>query len=190
MAPIRDDDYIDQVISGNTAAYAPLVERYQDMVFSIVMRVVRNAAVAEDISQDVFVKVFQSLSEFQRKAQFSSWLYRIAYNAAISHVRKSKREFTSIDEQVIDNYADEEVQDMVMGLNADEQKKVITRALEMLNERDRVLIEMFYLRDKSIEEIAMITDLTVSNVKVKLHRLRKKLYGEMGRLMKMELEGI
>ena len=181
--------YIDQVVAGNTAAYAPLVERYQDMVYSIVIRIVKKAHVAEEVSQDVFVKVFQSLPGFQRKAQFSTWLYRIAYNAAISYVRKHKLELAPIDDNVMNNFPDSDVQEEVMGLNASEQKKIIAKALDTLNELDRVLVELFYMREKSVEEITNITGLSTSNVKVKLHRIRKKLYGEMDKMLRKEMVG-
>ncbi len=178
--------YIDQVVAGNSAAYAPLVERYKDMVFSIIIRIVHKSHIAEEISQDVFVKAYQSLPSFQRKAQFSTWLYRIAYNAGISWVRKNKLELAPIDDNVMNNYAENDVQEGVMGLNPNEQQAIIAKALDTLNELDRALVELFYLREKSIDEITTITGLTTSNVKVKLHRIRKKLYGEMEKMIKRE----
>ena len=187
MTQQADTFYIDQVIAGNSAAYAPLVERYRHMVYSLVVRIVHTDAVAEEISQDVFVKAYQSLPGFQRKAQFSTWLYRIAYNASISYTRKHKQEMSSIDDRVINNYSESEVQDNVMGLNEEEQKKVIAGALETLNETDRALVELFYLRDKRVEEIAVITGLTQSNVKVKLHRIRKRLYCTIEKMLEMEM---
>ncbi len=190
MTSKGDYYYIDQVVAGNTAAYAPLVERYQNMVYSIVIRIVHKQHVAEEVSQDVFVKVYQALPGFQKKAQFSTWLYRIAYNAAISYVRKHKLELSPIDDNVMNNFPDDDVQDNVMGLNADEQKKLISQALGTLNELDRVLVELFYLYEKSVEEITNITGLTNSNVKVKLHRIRKRLYGEMDKILKNEMVGI
>lgn len=182
--------YIDQVIAGDTASFAPLVERYQDMVYSVIIKIVHKSHLAEEISQDVFIKAFQSLQGFQKKAQFSTWLYRIAFNAAVSHARKAKIEISSIDDKMMNNFPQTEVQDNVMGLNEKEQKVLIEKALSTLNEVDRVLVELFYLKEKSIEDITQITDLSNSNVKVKLHRIRKKLYIEMEKMMKHELAGI
>jgi RNA polymerase sigma-70 factor (ECF subfamily) len=90
----------------------------------------------------------------------------------------------------MNNFPDDDIQDNVMGLNADEQKKLISQALKTLNELDRVLVELFYLHEKSVEEITNITGLTNSNVKVKLHRIRKRLYGEMDKILKREMVGI
>ena len=179
--------YIDQVIAGDTASFAPLVERYQDMVYSVIIKIVHKSHLAEEISQDVFIKAFQSLRGFQKKAQFSTWLYRIAFNAAISHARKAKIEISSIDDKMMNNFPQTDVQNDVMGLNEKEQKILIEKALNTLNEVDRVLVELFYLKEKSIEDITQITNLSNSNVKVKLHRIRKKLYVEMEKMMKHEL---
>ena len=192
LAMTRKGDYyyIDQVIAGDTASFAPLVERYQDMVYSVIIKIVHKSHLAEEISQDVFIKAFQSLQGFQKKAQFSTWLYRIAFNAAISHARKAKIEISSIDDKVMNNFPQTDVQDNVMGLNEKEQKVLIEKALSTLNELDRVLVELFYLKEKSIEDITQITNLSNSNVKVKLHRIRKKLYIEMEKMMKHELAGI
>lgn len=190
MTQKGDYYYIDQVIAGDTASFAPLVERYQDMVYSVIIKIVHKSHLAEEISQDVFIKAFQSLQGFQKKAQFSTWLYRIAFNAAISHARKAKIEISSIDDKVMNNFPQTDVQNNVMGLNEKEQKVLIEKALNTLNEVDRVLVELFYLKEKSIEDITQITNLSNSNVKVKLHRIRKKLYIEMEKMMKHELVGI
>jgi RNA polymerase sigma-70 factor (ECF subfamily) len=101
---VRDDnDYIGRVLSGDVSAYASLVAKHKNLVFSIVLKIVNNREDAEEISQDVFLKAYQSLSTFERKSKFSTWLYRIAYNAAISKTRKKKVEMVAIEETVITN---------------------------------------------------------------------------------------
>lgn len=86
----KDLYFIDKIIAGDTESYAIIVNRHKDMVFTIVNRILRSREDAEEIAQDVFLKAFQSLQKFKREAKFSTWLYRIAYNTAISKTRKKK----------------------------------------------------------------------------------------------------
>lgn len=183
MNTLDDRIYIEQVINGNTAAFTVLVDKYKDMVFTIANRIARNQEDAEEIAQDTFLKAFHSLESFKRKSKFSTWLYRIVYNTAISKIRKKRPEITALDEVMIENYSIDEVDHEVNGLDSEEQKNLINLALEKLNEDESTVISLYYLNECSIEEISEITGLTKSNVKVKLHRSRKKLYIEMKSLL-------
>ena len=90
MEPRDDNQYIDQVIAGNTAAFAILVDRHKDLVFTIAMNITRNREDAEEVAQDSFLKAFQKLAGFRKESGFQTWLYRIAYNEAISKIRKNR----------------------------------------------------------------------------------------------------
>jgi len=182
---IRDDnDYIGRVLSGDVSAYASLVAKHKNLVFSIVLKIVNNREDAEEISQDVFLKAYQSLSTFERKSKFSTWLYRIAYNAAISKTRKKRVEMVAIEETVITNYSTDEVGRNMNELEENDRQLILEKALKRLPEEDNLLITLFYKNENSIEDISDITGLSVSNVKVRLHRIRKKLYEEMNGLIK------
>ena len=93
----NDNYYIDRVLSGDVSAYALLVSKHKNLVFSIVLKILNNREDAEEIAQDVFLKAYQSLKKFEQKSKFSTWLYRIAYNSAISRTRKKKFEFVGGD---------------------------------------------------------------------------------------------
>lgn len=190
MNTLDDYIYIEQVINGNTAAYAVLVDKYKDMVFTIARRIAKNQEDAEEIAQDAFLKAYQSLDSFKRKAKFSTWLYRIVYNTAISKIRKKRHETTALDDVMIENYSVDEVNNEVNGLDSEEQKKVINLALEKLNEEESTVISLYYLDECSIEDISGVTGLTKSNVKVKLHRSRKKLYQEMNILLGVQYKEV
>jgi len=182
---IRDDnDYIGRVLSGDVSAYASLVAKHKNLVFSIVLKIVNNREDAEEISQDVFLKAYQSLSTFERKSKFSTWLYRIAYNAAISKTRKKRVEMVAIEETVITNYSLDEIGRNMNELEENDRQLILEKALQRLPEEDNLLITLFYKNENSIEEISDITGLSVSNVKVRLHRIRKKLYEEMNGLIR------
>jgi RNA polymerase sigma-70 factor (ECF subfamily) len=178
-----DHVYIDRVLSGDVNAYARLVEKHKDMVFTIAQRITRKREDAEEIAQDAFLKAFEHLSEFKRQSKFSTWIYRIAYNTAISRVRKKSLDTTTLDDNLIEQVPEEQVQLDIEGLKEDEQKRIVDMALSQLNELDYLIITMFYLKEKSIDDIAEITGLSKSNVKVKLHRIRKKMYQELYALL-------
>jgi len=104
MEFLDDSFYIEKVINGDTSAYTNLVNKHKDMVYTIALRIARNHQDAEEIAQDVFLKAFQSLESFRQKSKFSTWLYRIVYNTAISKIRKKQPEVTALDENLVENY--------------------------------------------------------------------------------------
>ncbi len=174
-----DNHYIDRVLAGDASAYSALVAKHRNLVFTIAMKILENREDAEEVAQDCFVKAYQALRTFEKKSKFSTWLYRIVYNAAISRTRKKRPEFVPVDDHMIRNYSEEEVSQGIGGIDPDEQKRMIDRALSRLPGEDSLLISLFYRNDHSVEEISHITGLSMSNVKVRLHRIRKKLYDEL-----------
>ena len=185
MTDFDDLHYIRLVTNGDTNAFVHIVRRYQKMVFTIICKIVTDTVEAEDITQDVFIKVFQSLDKFREESEFSTWLYRIAYNTAISEVRKIKKEFTSFDDKTI-NISDEDISDNIDNISTKERLEYLDIVLKMLNPDDALLITLFYLNNHSIEEISKIANLSQSNVKVKLHRIRKFMNFEINKLIRNE----
>jgi len=179
----EDPYYIRLVLEGDTSAYRSLVEKHQDLVYTIVHRIITRAEEAEEVAQDVFVKAYQKLAEFKAEAKFSTWLYRIAYNTAVSHTRKKKIEFNAMDEEMIENHSENEVQHEIMGLSAEEQSQLIKKALSTLPRTDNLIISLYYYHGKDLEEISEIVGMTQNNAKVKLFRIRKKLLIEMNALL-------
>lgn len=187
MKPKEDLFYIDKVLEGDADAFAPLVDKYKDMAFTIIVKIVGNTSDAEELTQDVFLKVYHSLSGFQRKSLFSTWIYRIAYNTAISKTRKKKRVLQSLDEEVATNYSEDAIFEDVYALTDEQQKILVNRAMEKLPEQDYIMITLYYRESCSITDISNTLNLSESNVKVRLHRIRKKLQHEMNALMKKQL---
>lgn len=178
-----DNFYIEKIRNKETAAYSFLVDKHKDMVFSIALRILRNREDAEELAQDVFVKAYQSLDTFKGESKFSTWLYRIVYNAAISKTRKKKIETVDLDYNLVDNYSTDEIKEDINRLGYDEQKKIVDQILRELNPEESVMITLFYFKENSTEEISEILGMTQSNVKVKLHRLRKKLLLEVNEIL-------
>lgn len=176
MAQTDDQIIIARVLDGDTAAFEILVNRYKDMAFSIARRVCSNSEDAEEVAQDAFLKAYQALEKFKQESKFSTWFYRIVTNAAISSTRKKRIAMASLDEKLVDNFSEDEVQENLNQLDAEEQNRCVNEAMQQLHPQDCLLVNMFYTDELSIEEISEVTGLSQANVKVRLHRIRKKLY--------------
>jgi len=176
MAQTDDQIIIARVLDGDTAAFEILVNRYKDMAFSIARRVCGSAEDAEEVAQDAFLKAYQALNKFKQESKFSTWFYRIVTNTAISSRRKKRVAMASIDENLVDNFSEDEVQENLNQYSAEEQSRYVAEAMQKLHPQDCLLVNMFYTDELSIEDISEVTGLSQANVKVRLHRVRKKLY--------------
>lgn len=176
MAYKDDRFYIDKVLEGDVVAFTDLVNKHKDMVFTLALRITGNREDAEEVAQDAFVKVYRSLGTFRHHAKFTTWLYRIVYNESISALRRKQPEMAPLGETMLENYSEDEIMTSVSALEEDEQQQLILNALDQLPPSDQALITLFYLDDRNVGEISEITGLSFSNVKVRLHRIRKKLY--------------
>ena len=181
----QDDIFhVQRVLAGNTAAFAVLVEKHSDMAFTIANKIVRSREDAEEIAQDAFIKAYQSLRSFKGDSKFSTWLYRIVYNAAISNTRRKKQDFTQLDERVVTDTTEDEIFENLDTLDTELQSKLVNEAINSLPADESAIVTLFYLKENTIDDISQITGLSVSNVKVKLFRIRKKLHDELQ--MKMQ----
>lgn len=173
---MNDQDLIKQVLSGNRQAFASLVDRYKDYVFTVVLRLVKVREEAEEIAMDVFMKVYKNLGQFGGQAKFSTWLYSIAYRTSIDFLRLKKRPIVSLDQEEVPwSLSDQKSQGPIEQLQADELSREINLLIQGLGANDAALISLFYLQEQNIDEIAIITGLSKSNVKVRLFRIRTKL---------------
>lgn len=178
---MKNDDLtiINQVINGNTGLFSILVEKYKDMVFSLVVKIVRNREEAEEVAQDTFLKAYHHLGNFKNESRFSTWLFRIAYNTAISSTRKKTLITSVIDDNVVENYSVDNIRENLESVDLTERIAILKDVIAYLPKEEQFLIQLFYFNKQSVEEICHISGLTESNVKVKLHRIRKKLYSTM-----------
>ncbi|MGB5462413.1 MAG: RNA polymerase sigma factor [Aureibaculum sp.] len=190
MNQAKDQMHIEKVLLGDTSSYSYLVDSYKDMAYTIALKIVRNHEDAEEVAQDSFVKAFQQLSTFKGISKFSTWLYTIVYRTAISKIRKKKLEVTAIDEYVIENHSIDFSFPQLDLLKEEEQKLYIKNAINSLQELDALLITLFYLNENTYDEIIEITGLTKTNIKVRLFRARKKLFDELSKVLKSELNTI
>ena len=166
---------IKEILNGNTEQYEYFLDRYGQQVFVLVDRIVSCQEDAEELTQDVFLKAFQQLSSFKAESSFSTWIYRIATNVAISAVRKKRNDVLRLDDSVFANLSDTQV-DEALEDESEEQMERLQQAMNQLEADERALITLYYLEEKPLVEVAFILGMTEGNAKVKLHRIRKKLY--------------
>ncbi|REE82040.1 RNA polymerase sigma-70 factor (ECF subfamily) [Lutibacter oceani] len=171
-----DEYYINETLNGNVNAFAFLVERYKHMVFTLIIRIVKNREEAEEISQDVFVKAYTNLKNFKGESKFSTWIYKIGYYASLDVVKRNKRQINS---ENIDEFNEGDmgsIQDVLKYLEEKERRKVINDALLRLNEDEQVILTLYYFEELPLKEISKVVNLSLDNIKVKLFRSRKKLF--------------
>ncbi len=174
----RPDDLavIQSVLQGRQADYAILVDRYRQYVFTLAFRYVPEREVAEELAQDIFVKAYTNLANFRAESKFSTWLYTIVHTTCLSHLRKKNNTPLLLEEEKIVSLHDERQHESPAGrLEQNSRKALLDKAIKQLPEAEGNVLTLFYQASQSVEEVAAITGMTVSNVKVKLFRARQKL---------------
>lgn len=176
MVQNEDTRYIARILNGETECFSIFIDRYGRPLYSLVVQIVGCPEDAEELVQDVFLKAFRSLGSYRGECLFSTYLYRIAYNVAVSATRKKKQELFYIEENAINNVPDEKADCVLCPTDDEERIARLMQAIDRLTVDEKALITLFYFEEKSVEETGEILKLSPGNVKVKLHRTRKKLY--------------
>jgi RNA polymerase sigma factor (sigma-70 family) len=182
----NDGDRIERVLRGDTTAFRELVNRHKDYAFTLAFRILNSREDAEEAAQDAFVRAFNALATFNREAKFTTWLYRIVVNCALTVQQRRKMHTEDIDNVKILRGAT----DASDGLKQKEQKYYIQKALKLLSPDDVTMITLFYLKENSLEEIAATIGIETNTVKVKLHRARKRLAEVMQHILKGEAKNL
>ena len=180
LTGLSDNEIISKVLTGDHQAYAGLVNRYKNYVFTLSLRIVKNREDAEEVAQDVFIKAYKYLADFRGASRFTTWLYTIVNNTCISFLRKKKLDIHSLDNEKIFELADN--QDSGSRANLIEQKSklvMVNEAIGLLNVDDAKVLTLFYKAEQSLEETAQILGIEVNAAKVRLHRARTRLKEKM-----------
>jgi len=175
MENLTEQDLIQSILDGNTQSFSVLLKRYQRPIHALVRQIVSNREDAEELTQDVFIKAFRKLDSFKGGSSLSTWLYRIAWNTAISETRKKRLIYPEFDENQFANLPDETVDEVLEKENDELQLQRLEKAIERLQPEEKALITLYYTESKPLAEIALILNLSAENAKVKLHRTRKKI---------------
>jgi RNA polymerase sigma-70 factor (ECF subfamily) len=185
---LTDTEIISRVLKGEQQVFAQLVDRYQNYVFTLVLRMVESREDAEEVSQDIFVKAYRSLADFRGDSKFSTWLYTIVRTSCITFLRKKKLDTTSIDNEK--TFIQVENQESGFKANLIEQKSrhaMVNEAIKMLSPDDAQVITLFYKGEQSLDEMGSILGIEPNTVKVKLHRARARLKEKMEKYFSHEV---
>lgn len=168
----------------DTQAFDELVIRHQDRVYGAITRYCGNAEDACDITQRAFINAFRKIQEFKGDSAFSTWIYRIAFNQAISFRRENRRPTVSIyskDDELVNEPVDD--RSPTESMESQETRKKVQQALEKLDEGDRQIIVLKDLQGNSYDEIAAIMGIPKGTVRSRLHRARLDLKAKLKEIM-------
>lgn len=183
-----DEQLVDEALAGSQSAFRELVRRFERPVFNLVARMVHDQTLAEDLAQEAFIKAFSRLDTYRpEQGKFSNWLFKIAHNTAIDHLRRHAPETVSLeapqDEEGRGGLAavlsDHSVEDPASAAERRDMARSLERAISRLRPEYREAVVLFYLEGATYQEICDVTGLPLGTVKTNLHRARKELAGEM-----------
>ena len=172
---MTDEAIIELVLAGNTHMFSHLVDRYRDKIYGMALGFTGNNSDAQDISQEIFIKVFKNLYRFSNKSKFSTWLYRVSYNVSIDWTRSNSKhtgnmDLTGYENELADSRAGPEE-----SLLEKQERLTLKKAIYDLKEKYRNILILFYFQGLSYEETAEILQIPVKTVETQLYRARKKL---------------
>lgn len=176
----EDSQLIDEALAGDSNAFGDLVRRYQDRLFHTLVHQVGCAEEAYDVVQEAFVQAFLKLETFRRSSAFYTWLYRIAYNAAVSRRRRAKG---GVSLQDLRDFGGQEPVDPGTGpdgrMQQEELAQRVRAGLALLSEDHRMILLLREVEGFSYEEIAEVLELPVGTVRSRLHRARLQLRDQL-----------
>jgi RNA polymerase sigma-70 factor (ECF subfamily) len=181
-----DQELIAAANRGSQDGYRTLVERYQQPVLGLLLRIVRDRAWAEDLAQETFVKAFRSLESFQVERKFSSWLFKIAHNTAIDALRRRRLDTVPLETpdadapDLLDSISGPEIDSPETVLRGRDLGVAMAEAFGELRPDYRSVVELRFIQGLAYEEIAEIMELPLGTVKTHLHRARKTLVRVLG----------
>ena len=183
----QEQIFLEKALRGERAGLEYLIKKYKNMAFAVALRLLSNSEDAEEVVQDAFLKAFASLTKFKRASRFSTWLYRITYNTALTKLKQRPALTVALgdsgDNETL-NIPAEEGNNL---LQSNERRKFVELALKQLTTDDYIVISLFYIGEKSITEICEILNLKRSAVKMRLMRGRKQLESALKSLLNTEI---
>lgn len=182
MKTLEDYDLIQCCIKGNQDAFAEIVSRYKNLVYSIILRMVNDHEEANDLAQEVFIKVYKNLDKYSPEYKFSTWIMRITTNLVIDYRRKRKQETIPIEDMDYEIASEETPEGSYI---QKEQENVLNTAIKSLPDMYRIPIILYHQQDLSYQEIGDIIGEPLSKVKNRIFRGRKMLKEKL-----IEMKGV
>ncbi len=180
----EEDELIRQALDGHSQAYGQLVERYQDRLFNAMLHVVGSADEAEDVVQDSFVQAYIKLDTFQGNSRFFTWLYRIAFNNALSR-RRRRRADMSIEQsrEASGGEPEDRHESPDEPMLRDERVGMVKAAMQQLSEEHRTILVLREMDEMAYEDIAELLKINIGTVRSRLSRARNQLHDLLKQMM-------
>ncbi len=175
MANNDDDYYIKRTLDGDSASFGFLVDKYQNMVFTLAIKMLKHREESEEVSQDTFIKAYKSLSRFNGESKFSTWLYRVAYNTCLDRIKMNSKFNNDVEINDVTSNEIFQAENIFDSLENKERSVIVQECMNKLPEDERIIMHLFYFEELSLKEIVDVVSLSEGNIKVKLFRARKKL---------------
>jgi RNA polymerase sigma-70 factor (ECF subfamily) len=171
-----DTHYLNEVIKGNTNAFAYFIKTYQNKAFGIAISIVKQEDDAKDVVQSSFITAYDSISKFRNDAKFSTWFYRIVVNTGLQFLAQRKR--NTIKNEIFEVSETEKTtcNAVIQKMHQDDLKHLIKSVFGKMPSKQALLLQLFYIDELSIAEIEVVTEFTKPNIKVLLHRGRTSFY--------------
>jgi len=175
-----------KIQEGDVDAFDTLILKYRERVYSVIYNLTSNREDASDLTQETFIKAFQSINRFKGKSSFFTWLYRIALNTSLTHLRKNKlRRFFSFEKMVEEDHTEGFIENMTTDSDSDkaalmnELQETLNDAFQKLSVKHRTVITLFEIDGLSHKEIADIVGTSIGTVRSRLHYAKQFLQGEL-----------
>jgi RNA polymerase sigma factor (sigma-70 family) len=173
---------VQKVQAGDVAAFDPLILKYRERVYSVIYNLTSNREDASDLTQDTFIKAFKSITRFKGKSSFFTWLYRIAVNSTLTHLKKNRfRHFFSFEKITEEDKSGEFIEGLVANSTSDkdtlinELQEKLNEALQKLSFNHRTVVSLFEIDQLSHKEIAEVVGCTEGTVRSRLHYAKQEL---------------
>ncbi len=180
MPELTDKELIESTLNGNDYSFSQLVNRYQDLIYTLSVRIIKNEQIAEEVAQDAFIRAYKSLKSFEHKSKFSTWLYKIAYNLSLNALKKenrSKEIFSDRelpDSEKSGNFA-ENYRSLLDIAEDDNISEILSECIDELPPKYGSVLTLYHLNQLKYEEIAKITGSPIGTVKSYIFRGRSLL---------------
>ncbi|MDP5276987.1 RNA polymerase sigma factor [Chengkuizengella axinellae] len=176
MDQLTDEQLVKQIQMGRNEAYSLLVERHKNYIFTLIFQMIGHRETAEDLSQEVFIKLFRTLASFQGNSKFKTWLYRLTVNLVIDHRRSQKKKSVVawVDELKDKLFTDSSEEPEAKAL-VKEKQELVHQLINDLPDKYRIIIYLHHLREFSCSEIAEIMQIPTKTVETRLYRGKKRL---------------
>jgi len=183
-----DAELVESTLRGSQEAFRDLVLRFERPVYALILRMVRDAETAEDLAQEVFVKAYRHLASYDPRRKFASWLFKVAHNTTIDHLRRAQLDTVPLAAEQEDGggllavLADASTESPAAAAERRDMARALERAIARLRPEYREAVVLRYVEGLAYQEICEVLGLPVGTVKTNLHRARKELAAAMAAL--------